>query len=49
VSRGTISARAFDRIARVSRTIADLDGAARIARAHVAEALVYRGLASAGR
>ena len=42
VARGTLSARAFDRIARVARTIADLAGNPRIARAHVAEALVYR-------
>ncbi len=44
VSRGTLSARAFDRVARVARTIADLAGADRIAREHVAEALVYRGI-----
>ncbi len=43
VTRGTLSARAFDRVARVARTIADLAGAERIAREHVAEALVYRG------
>ena len=43
VTRGTLSARAFDRIARVARTIADLDAAERIARPHVAEALLYRG------
>jgi magnesium chelatase family protein len=46
VTRGTLSARAFDRITRVARTIADLAAAARIARAHVAEALVYRANAS---
>ena len=44
VARGTLSARAFDRVARVARTIADLAAAERIAREHVAEALVYRGL-----
>jgi magnesium chelatase family protein len=43
VSRGAISARAFDRIARVARTIADLAGSPTIARPHVAEALGYRG------
>jgi magnesium chelatase family protein len=44
VTRGTLSARAFDRVARVARTIADLAGAERIVREHVAEALVYRGI-----
>ena len=48
VSRGALSARAFDRVVRVARTIADLAGADRIAREHVAEALVYRGAASRG-
>ncbi len=43
VTRGTLSAHAFDRIARVARTIADLAGAEEITREHVAEALVYRG------
>jgi magnesium chelatase family protein len=43
VTRGALSARAFDRVVRVARTIADLAGAERIAREHVAEALLYRG------
>ncbi len=42
MTRGSVSARAFDRIARVARTIADLACAAAISRAHVAEALLYR-------
>jgi hypothetical protein len=44
MTRGSVSARAFDRIARVARTIADLHGAADIRRAHVAEALLYRSI-----
>ncbi|MBV9440608.1 MAG: YifB family Mg chelatase-like AAA ATPase [Candidatus Eremiobacteraeota bacterium] len=42
VARGALSARAFDRVTRVARTIADLAGAERICRPHVAEALLYR-------
>ena len=42
--RGTVSARAFDRVVRVARTIADLDACQDIRREHVAEALLYRGL-----
>lgn len=39
-----MSARAYDRIRRVARTIADLDGAAEIAPAHIREAISYRNL-----
>jgi magnesium chelatase family protein len=37
-----LSARAYYRVLKVSRTIADLDGAADVARVHAAEALTYR-------
>jgi magnesium chelatase family protein len=47
-ARGHLSARALDRIARVARTIADLEGAAPIGPAHVAEAIAYRSLERRG-
>ncbi|MDE6367545.1 MAG: hypothetical protein K2L33_08185, partial [Muribaculaceae bacterium] len=39
-----LSARAYDRIIRVARTIADLDSAADIAPQHLREAISYRNL-----
>jgi magnesium chelatase family protein len=39
-----LSARATQRILRVARTLADLEGAERIAAAHLTEAIGYRQL-----
>src|SRR6266436_1642881 len=40
-----LSARGYHRVLRVARTLADLDGAAKVGRVHLAEALSYRALA----
>ena len=39
-----LSARGYHRVLRVARTLADLDGAEKIGRVHLAEALSYRAL-----
>lgn len=39
-----LSARAYERILKVARTIADLAGAAEVSKAHIAEAVSYRNL-----
>ena len=40
-----LSARGYHRVLRVARTLADLDGADKVGRVHLAEALSYRALA----
>lgn len=45
----SLSARSLDRVLKVARTIADLEGGSRIKSAHLAEAMQYRGLERLGK
>ena len=44
IDRQSLSARGFNRVLRVARTIANLDGSPKVARRHLAEALAYRAM-----
>ncbi len=42
VERLALTGRGFDRVVKVARTVADLEGVATVGPSHVAEALSYR-------